>query len=85
MGSATRVQRLPNQFQHTLHFVKHLIVPKAQHNEAPRLQERGTRSVCINAFRVLASVQFNDNLSIQANEIDDVVTEWMLPTEPAAI
>ncbi len=80
----SRRQFTQDQFEHAVHFGKHLVVPESQHLEAGVLEESRTDLVHCDRLRVLAAIEFDDKFSIQAHEIDDVIAERVLASKFAS-
>jgi hypothetical protein len=78
------IQDVPNAPKHTIHFVEDLIVPEPQHCKSGTLEKFRTRSIGRDRIRVLPAIQFNDQPSFKADEIENVVAEWVLATKLAA-
>lgn len=65
-------------------FVKNLSVPESQHFEALCLQPLITVLIRFGC-RVLTTINFNNQLCFEANEICDVRSDRMLATEAIAV
>ncbi len=79
--ASTPLTHLIDVRQHRVHIISHLVIPKAQHTEFAVLQSRITRCIrrAMRWFSVLAAVQFDDDLFLEADKVDDVRTEGHLP------
>src|SRR6266851_1535032 len=68
-----------------LDIAKHLVVPKSQDVKSLSLQPSCSRIVFNDATRVLPAIDFDDEPSGKAREIDNVRTDRHLPAESMAI
>lgn len=73
-----------NRLQNTLQIAEYVIVPEAQHDETRRLEKLRSLRITVGSFHMLASIDFDGDTAIKANEIENVVAKWMLATELAA-
>ena len=76
-------QGLGNHLQHTLDIFEHIIVPKADDAESLRPEMR--RAVCIAFFRVLPTIQFNNQPRLSTQKVRDVIIELNLPPKLRAV
>ncbi len=69
--------------QHTLDIAEYVRVPIAFHNEAIIHQPGRSITVrCQSGFgRVLPAIEFNDELKLEAIEVDDEGSDWSLTPE----
>ncbi len=67
--------------------MQHLIIPKPQYLKTLPLHPCGSFivSFILSSFQVLPSIKFNNQLFLYADEIDNVFTHGVLPTELNAI
>lgn len=65
-------------FDDCFRFLKNLIVPKTKHPKACYLKEARSLIVCTSCFRMLPPIKFDDQLSFQADKIENIVAERML-------
>ena len=73
-------ERRVNRIEYTRRIFQHVIVPKSKHGKAFAAQKSVAAGVCI-AFRVLATVRFDDQSTIKTDEVDDVGINYLLATE----
>ena len=73
-------QPMPDRFDDLVGALEHVVVPESQDLEALRPQPCIPRFIVAGAL-VLAAVDLDDELSIQADEVDDVMTDRMLAAE----
>ena len=81
MGGGARREGKPDFLQHRLQFLHHLVVPEPQHRITLNPQPFITARVISRLFRVLPTIQFDDQSLFDADEIDDVAPERFLPFE----
>jgi hypothetical protein len=62
-------------------FLKHLMIPNTKHPKSLAVEPTRPFGVRFDLLRVLAAVKFEYQPSLQANEIDDVWSEYLLATE----
>jgi hypothetical protein len=72
-------QLLTDCLQDTLGVLKHIVVPEADHAIAERFHGLGARGVRFR--RVLASIQFDDQVLVSAGEVSDVRADRELADE----
>jgi hypothetical protein len=58
------------------------VIPEAQDTKALRIQPRGACFVLLANRTMLTAVQLNNDLSLEAREIDDELTDGCLSAEP---
>ena len=73
-----------NCLQDAFAILQHLVVPEAKHCP-PSARQIGIADIVANAFCVLRTVGFDDQLSPNAEKVDDVGSEWDLPAKLDAI
>src|ERR1043166_9609135 len=71
------IDHIQNFFQHSLRILQDVIVPEPQHQVAHRLQN--DRAVCFISCRVLAPIEFDDQLCLGTAKIDDILVDRHLP------
>ena len=64
-----------------LDVAQHIIVPEPQHRESQRFQPRGARIIPRDGVQVLRAIDFDDQLPLEAHEIDDVIPDRLLAPE----
>ena len=72
--------------KHLTGLLQYVVIPKSQDTKALLLQPLRAGVVIGQRLRltVLSAIQLNHQLLLQANEIQHIGTEWMLPAELAA-
>ena len=75
---------LAKLFQHVVQLRHHLIIPKAQHAIAARFQKTCSGLISRAGFRVLSTVEFDNQAQSRATEIDNIRTDRMLTPELSA-
>jgi len=78
-------QRSQDGFYHGFGIAKHVVIPEPQHAKPRVLQILRAGSVSNSAFSVLSAVNFHRQLCFQADEVDDVVSERVLPPKLQAV
>src|SRR5512137_1332481 len=68
----------PNLLFHRLLLVKNLIVPQPENTKTSSLQFLCAFLVILCLLSMLSPIYFNDQFVFQADEIEDVVSKWML-------
>ena len=71
----------PDPVENGLHFFQDLVVPKAQHDEASFAQENIAFRVTVEHLHTLGTIEFDDQSTLDAGEIDDVGADGMLATK----
>ena len=71
-------------FKHTHGVAKHIVVPESQNPIAPRHKPRIARRIT-RAFRMLTTIDFNDQSTLAADKIDGVRTDRLLANEFPAV
>lgn len=79
------LQALENVFQHCLALLQHFIVPVAHHPVALGFEVLGATLVVVLLILMLGAVEFNDDFSIFAEKVDDVVADGDLAAEFVAV
>ena len=67
--------------QHTLQLLHNIIVPEAQHRITLAAQPHIPMLVVVHLFRMLSTVNFDNQSPLHANKIYNVVAYWLLPFE----
>lgn len=72
-----------NRLDNTIEIAWHIIVPHAQHAIAPTLEPLRSLTIVGRIFRqpVLRTIDFNNEPFADANEVDDIWANGMLPPE----
>jgi hypothetical protein len=67
--------------QDTVQVLKHIIVPEP-HNDEPLISEPSV-PIVVSTFRnrMLTAIDFNDEAFFETHEIDDKITDRLLPSE----
>jgi hypothetical protein len=71
---------LDDDFRQPVRIIQHLIIPEPQHAK-PLIFKPSLTDLVGFAGRVLAAIDFNDELLCKADEIDDVSPDWLLAFE----
>jgi hypothetical protein len=81
------MQSLEDSLEDLLCSRHHVVVPKPKNTEPRRPQKAIAAIVVRHSIDMLASVQFDDDGSLDADEVTNVETDLMLPTklEPAQL
>ncbi len=74
-------QRKKDGLEHLIRLAQDLIVPKPQNSETTGFQVGRSPRIRCALFNVLAAIHFHDQTSIQADEIDEIGPDRMLPAE----
>lgn len=77
-------KRLPDNFQYSVQFVQHLIVPESDDPKSCLPKCPITRFVSCR-FIVLSTINLDNKLSFKANEIQNEIAKRMLPPELVTI
>jgi hypothetical protein len=73
------LQRLQNHYKHRLGIQQHIVVPET-HNLIAALSEFTIPTGVIFLLRqMLPAIHLNDDLSLHAGKIGDVIANWHLP------
>jgi hypothetical protein len=75
---------LPNCLQHAFNILEDIVVPEAQDREAIRFERHRARSISIDRKVVLASIEFDNEPSLEACKVQDEITVRVLAAELAA-
>jgi hypothetical protein len=75
---------LGDYLQNFISRTQHIIVPKAHYSESEVVEDAIPADIG-RTFRVLAAVDFNDNLYSQIREIDHISSDRYLPLELQAV
>jgi hypothetical protein len=75
------VHRAQDRFQHANRVLHHLVVPESQNQVTHRFQRRSSVAVPFSLLVMLTAVDFDDELRLGADEIDDVSVDRDLPLE----
>ncbi len=75
------LQRLINSQQDRLHIPDDFMIPKTKHSIACLFQELSPFPICFHPSSVLTAIKFNDQAAFRAAEVDDEVTNRVLPSE----
>src|SRR6185437_14382629 len=78
-------QSLENGQDHAIRIRQHVIVPEPHNTTAARFQPARPPCVVILKYRMLATIDFDDELCRGAEEVDDVGSDRLLPTEAEAV
>lgn len=71
----------PYLFLYRLNLLKYLVVPEPQYMKTSLLQSLSANLVILCLFDMLSAIYLNHQSAFQADEIEDVVAEWMLTAE----
>jgi hypothetical protein len=72
-------QRPVDGFHHRLSIAKHVVVPEPQNPKPGVLEKPGASGVSV--FSVLPAVDFHRQLCFEADKVEDVVSERVLPSK----
>jgi hypothetical protein len=75
------LQGVFDRAQHGLGLQEHLVVPEAQNSVASLLEESAAPLVVALLLQVLAAIDLDHELLLEADEVDNVLTDRMLPAE----
>ncbi len=67
--------------KHAIHIPKYFIVPKSQYTKTLRLQPGSPALIFFNLLVMLASIHFDDQALFKANKINDVSSQYLLPSK----
>jgi hypothetical protein len=73
-----------DRFEDTGHVTQHIVVPKS-HDAIVVIDKPFVSNRIAPAVRVLATINFNDETKLAANEVDRIGTDRLLPNELEAI
>jgi hypothetical protein len=73
-------QRNTNCFQDAIRLLENLVVPEPEHPKVSRFEPRGALAIFL-GVEMLASIDFDDQMSLYAGEIDDIGTQGNLASE----
>jgi hypothetical protein len=74
-----RGQQLPQYFfQHSIRFFQRVMIPKSDYAKSHRFEPDCSLSIAHSLLGVLAAVQFYDQFSFKADEINDIRRYRML-------
>jgi hypothetical protein len=85
MGGRRLYQRPPDDLADYVQLATDFIVPKSQHTVAVRLQPARSRRVFLYPVRVLTAVDFDDQLALEADEVDNISPEDVLSPKFVAV
>lgn len=66
---------------HSIQIIIDIIIPKTQYHITKALKVYGSVSIVWNIFFVLPSIDFNNQFLFRATEVDDILSNSMLPTK----
>jgi hypothetical protein len=72
------VQRSNDGLFNSISFIENLIVPKPQYAKSLFFQPRTTFQVVRNLFRMLTSIQLNDQLLLKTDKVNNLLTYGLL-------
>lgn len=70
-----------NLFQYCFSLLQNFIIPKPQHPITLSIQKRRPLLVILNLFRMLSTVQFNNQTMLHTDKIDDISAYCLLASE----
>ena len=70
-----------NLFEHTLKLLQDIVIPEPYDTEATLLEYGRSTRVVIRHFEMLTSVQFDDDMRFQTDEVHDESGNWILTPE----
>lgn len=71
-------KRRDDRLNHRFRFLKNLIIPEAENVKAGGFKCHCSGLIVRQGFRVLPTIQFDDELCFERDEIKYVVVEWVL-------
>jgi hypothetical protein len=74
-------RRIDDSFQNSVHVSEHIAIPETQYQISARFEVGCPPRIIHPAFRMLSSIQFDDQSRRFAAEIDDVIADRHLPAE----
>ena len=83
VGGASQV--FSDLLQYPVSVLHHIVIPKPQNNETLIAEPNITLSIIFCVLRVLSAVELNDHSFPQTRKIDNVASQWLLPTEFATV
>jgi len=75
------MQRFEDCFENVVYLQQHIGVPESENAKAARPEKRISASIIWRLLDVLAAVQLDNEIHIEANEVADVITDLMLSPE----
>jgi len=78
-------KRVRNRFNTSIGLFQNLVVPETHNPESASIQKSCARFIFLTLFGMLAAVDFNDQSSVDASEVDNERTNRVLPPELEAI
>jgi hypothetical protein len=71
-------KRRDDRFNHRFRFLKNLIIPEAENAKTGRLKRQCSSLIVRQGYRVLPTIQFDDELCFERDEIQYVVVKRVL-------
>jgi hypothetical protein len=79
-----RTQNFDEAHQNAIDVLEHLIVPETHHPIAARRKPGIAHTVSIDVVTMLSTIDLNDELRVEAREVDDVMTNRYLSAKSKA-
>jgi hypothetical protein len=74
-----------NAFQNVFGSQQNVVVPKPEHSVASRFQPSGAPLIVLDSLGMLASINFDHEVRLEAGEVQTVTAHWDLAAEVKAI
>src|SRR6185312_273475 len=76
-----RMQRRNDPFQYAFEILHHFVVPESQNTKAVRFEAPRPLLLVLVGIAVLAAIDLDDQAVLEADEIDDIAFDRLLPAE----
>jgi hypothetical protein len=73
--------RAQDRFQNSLRVPNHVVVPEPQNEITHRFQRRGSLVISLSVLVMLSTIDFDDELPVSTEEIDDILADRSLSFE----
>jgi hypothetical protein len=78
---SSRFQRTQNRFQNSIRIAQNIIIPESQYGKTLRFKPLGSDSILRHSLQMLSAIDFNNQMALEANKIDDIRTKRLLALE----
>jgi hypothetical protein len=75
------IGRAQNLFEHAVHILHHVAIPKSKHEITHRLEDSRSVRITFGVMGVLTAIKLHDQLGVGAEEVDDKTLDRHLPLE----
>jgi hypothetical protein len=75
------ISRAQNLFEHTIHILHHVAIPKSKHEITHRLEDSRSVRITFGVPGMLTAIKLHDQLGVGAEEIDDEAVDRHLALE----